>query len=323
MDDVSCDPPAFVAALDAWVLSRFADVAAALRDPRLSPSPMHEASLGARTAPRESSWLDARTLDDRLRVSASTRVREVPSGSRVDLVGDFAAPWSLDLAASVCGIELVPASTLATLSTLAREAFVAAAHAREAVPAPLGSSAVSELARALASHRALAPLDVQTFVALTHTLPCTLGSVWLALLERPDQMGELRTERARIPRAVEELLRFAGPSRAVFRYAHEQTLIGGSAIAAGARVVLLLSNANRDPSRFADGHRLDVRRDAVGHLAFGRGTHGCVGAGLIRSAVRAATEALLEATRSIELAGEVEWIDGFAIRGVVSLPVRL
>jgi cytochrome P450 len=248
-------------------------------------------------------------------------MRALQAYGEVDLIRDFAAPWSLDLAAAWCGIESMPASTLATLSTLAREAFIAAAHAREGAPTPHGSSALLTLARALASRGAAGPLDVQAFVALTHTLPCTLGNVWLALIERPDQMRELRDDQALMPRAVEELLRFAAPSRTVFRYAHERTLIGGTPIEPGARVVLLLADANRDAARFIDAHRLDVRRDAAGHLAFGRGTHGCVGAGLIRSAVRAATEALLEATTSIELVGEVEWVDGFAIRGVTGLPV--
>jgi cytochrome P450 len=329
MHDFSCEEPRFDVALDAWVLSRFADVSVALRDPRFSPSPMGNAPSspstretvgGVNPETRRIPRIGTQALDDGLGASASARLRALPTEGPVDLVRDFAAPWSLEVAASCCGVAPRRATELATI---AHEAFAAAAHASDAMPTPHGLSAVSTLARALAADRAIAPLDVQTFVALTHTLPSTLGNVWLTLLEHPGQMRELRDDPALMPRAVEELLRFAGPSRAVFRYAHEQILIGGTAIDAGARVVLLLSDANRDPMRFADAHRLDVRRDAAAHLAFGRGTHGCVGAGLIRSALRAATEALLDAATSIELAGEVEWIDGFAIRGVTRLPVVL
>ena len=85
----------------------------------------------------------------------------------------------------------------------------------------------------------------------------------------------------------------------------------------------MLSAANHDPAQFPEPGRLDVRRDATGHLAFGRGAHSCPGAPLIRMAVAVATDALLRMTSAIEPVGEVEWIGGFAIRAPASLPVVL
>ncbi len=85
----------------------------------------------------------------------------------------------------------------------------------------------------------------------------------------------------------------------------------------------MLSAANHDPARFPEPGRLDVRRDAAGHLAFGGGAHSCPGAPLIRMAVAVATDALLSMTSAVELVGEVEWIGGFAIRAPASLPVVL
>ena len=126
-----------------------------------------------------------------------------------------------------------------------------------------------------------------------------------------------------MPEAVEELLRHASPARAVFRRALAEMSIGRASVAPGDRVILMLSAANHDPARFPEPGRLDVRRDAAGHLAFGRGAHSCPGAPLIRMAVAVATDALLGMTSAVEPVGEVEWIGGFAIRAPASLPVVL
>ena len=99
--------------------------------------------------------------------------------------------------------------------------------------------------------------------------------------------------------------------------------IGRASVAPGDRVILMLSAANHDPAQFPEPGRLDVRRDAAGHLAFGRGAHSCSGAPLIRMAVAVATDALLSMTSAVEPVGEVEWIGGFAIRAPASLPVVL
>jgi cytochrome P450 len=86
-------------------------------------------------------------------------------------------------------------------------------------------------------------------------------------------------------------------------------------------VILLLAAANRDPGRFAHPDRLDFARGGNGHLAFGKGAHACAGAHLIRLATSSATGALLASTSAIELAGEVGWVGGFAIRAPGALPV--
>jgi hypothetical protein len=164
---------------------------------------------------------------------------------------------------------------------------------------------------------------VQTFVALSQTLPCLLANAWLALFRRSDQADRLRSQPELIPTAVDELLRRAGPARAIFRRALAETSIGRARVAPGDRVILMLAAANHDPAQFSEPDQLDVRRDASGHLAFGRGAHSCPGAPIIRMAVAVATNALLSMTSAVEPAGEIEWIGGFAIRAPASLPVVL
>jgi cytochrome P450 len=164
---------------------------------------------------------------------------------------------------------------------------------------------------------------VQTYVAISQTLPCFLAGAWLELFRSPHEADRLRAQPELMPRAVDELLRHASPARAVFRRALAGLSIARANIAPGDRVVLMISAANHDPARFPEPDRLDLSRDAAGHLAFGRGAHSCPGAPLIRLAVAVATDALLRLTSAVELAGEVEWTGGFAIRSPASLPIVL
>ena len=241
----------------------------------------------------------------------------LPAGVPVDLVEAFARPWSAMLA--VLATDAPPADA-ERLDRLAREVFLAAAHATDSAFPPQALAAVAELARCFPG--AAAAADVQTYVALSQTLPCFLANAWFALFQRSDEADRLRVQPELMPKAVEELLRHAGPSRAIFRRRSEIS-IGRASVAQGDRVILMLSSANHDPAQFPEPGRLDVRRDAVGHLAFGRGAHFCPGAPIIRMAVAVATAALLHATREVEPIGEVDWIDGFAIRAPASLSVVL
>ncbi|HEY9226288.1 MAG TPA: cytochrome P450 [Gemmatimonadaceae bacterium] len=301
------------------MLSRYADVVAALGDSRLSGGgdagprgthvAMREAARRAFSADRLAAW--KQEIESSARACATSL-----SGSEFDLVGNFAAPWGLSVAMLATA---APSSQAEQLAMLARKVFLSAAHATDAEVSPAGQEASAELARIFATHAEAAPIHVQAFVALSQTLPCFLAAAWHALLEHPDELARLRADRSLMPSAVEELLRFAGPSRAVFRRATSGVNVGGAQIDAGDRVVLLLSAANRDPDRFDDPDRLNLDRDATGHLAFGRGTHFCAGAPLIRTALTAATSVLLDTSLCNGHVAHVEWIDGYAIRGPVAI----
>ena len=249
-----------------------------------------------------------------IEASAVALTESLPAGVPVDLVAAFAQPWSATLAARATGAPLADEKRL---ERLAREVFLAAAHATDSEPRP--GAAVTELARSLPRTAA----SVQTYVALSQTLPCFLAGAWLELFRRSDEADRLRAQPELMPKAVEELLRHASPARAVFRRALAGVSIGRACVAPGDRVILMLSAANHDPARFPEPGRLDVRRDAAGHLAFGGGPHSCPGAPLIRMAVAVATDALLRVTSATELVGEPEWIGGFAIRAPASLPAVL
>jgi cytochrome P450 len=315
-------------ALDAWVLSRYTDVAAALRDARLSAAGGGADDRAAHDGLRESA---ARALapdhvhEWRATVLASARraVGRLPTGRPVDLVAAFARPWSRDLAMMVAGANPADADTLVTL---ARDIFLAAANATDSRCDTGALAATAALARSLpAADPAVA---VQAFVALAETLPCTLAAMWLELLDRPETAPRLRQSLQAqadrmVSRIIEELLRLASPDRAVFRCARTDLHIGEARMKAGDRVILLLAAANRDPAAFPQPDEVDPSRSGPPHLTFGRGSHRCAGASVVRMAVTVATAALLETGSSIVSAGPVEWLDGFAIRAPVSLPAVL
>lgn len=147
-----------------------------------------------------------------------------------------------------------------------------------------------------------------------------------ALLDHPGQLAALRADFGLIDGAVEEMLRYDGPvETATFRFAREDVMIGSTAIAAGDPVLVALAGGDRDPGRYPDPDRFDIRRDAQGHLAFGHGIHFCMGAPLARMEGRIAIRSLLERCPGLVLdpdAGEPDWLPGMLIRGVRRLPVR-
>jgi len=154
-----------------------------------------------------------------------------------------------------------------------------------------------------------------------------IASGMLALLLNPAELDRLRADPALIGGAVEELLRYVSPvNHATYRVTAEPVEIGGARIGAGEVVVVGLSSADRDPGRYADPERLDLRRDSSGHLAFGHGIHYCLGAPLARLEAEIAFGALLDRFGSMRLAvpaDSLRWRPSTLIPGLEALPVRL
>jgi cytochrome P450 len=154
-----------------------------------------------------------------------------------------------------------------------------------------------------------------------------IGSGMLALLLNPGEMARLRADRSLLGGAVEELLRYVNPvNNATLRFAGEPLEIGGQQVSPDEVVLVSLSGANRDPSRYADPDRLDLGRDSAGHLAFGHGIHYCLGAPLARLEAEIAFGGLLERFGSMTLAvpaDSLRWRPSTLIHGLEALPVHL
>ncbi|MFI1224329.1 MULTISPECIES: cytochrome P450 [unclassified Streptomyces] len=146
------------------------------------------------------------------------------------------------------------------------------------------------------------------------------------LLAHPDQLAALRADFSLIDNAVEEILRFEGPLETpTYRFTIDPIEVCGTVIPGGGELVLVaMSDANRDPVRYADASRFDITRDARGHIAFGHGIHYCLGAPLARIEGRIAIRSLLERCPDLRLAADpatLAWRTGMLMRGPLSLPV--
>ncbi|MEV5150127.1 cytochrome P450 [Streptomyces sp. NPDC052727] len=153
-----------------------------------------------------------------------------------------------------------------------------------------------------------------------------IGNAVAALLSHPDQLAALRADPAALDRAVEELARYDGPvPLAIRRFPTEDIVIGGVTVPAGETVLLSLAAAHRDPRRFTDPDRLDIGRDAAGHLALGHGIHYCLGAPLARMETGIALTALFDRFPGLALAvppQELRRRPSMRSRGLIALPVR-
>jgi cytochrome P450 len=163
-------------------------------------------------------------------------------------------------------------------------------------------------------------------VAGHETTTNLIASGTLALLSSPAELERLRSDPSLLPGAVEELLRYANPlNHATDRFTLEPVEIGGVTIPAREWVLCATSSANRDPGRFGDPDRLDVGRDAGGHVAFGHGIHYCLGAPLARLEGEVAFGALLSRFPGLSLAADpsaLRWRPSSLIHGLETLPVR-
>ena len=162
-------------------------------------------------------------------------------------------------------------------------------------------------------------------VAGHETTVSLIGTAVLALLREPDVVERLRAEPDLIPSAVEELLRREAPvDRTLNRWAATNVELGGRTIRRGDLLIAILGSADRDPARFPDPDALDLEREDNKHVAFGRGSHYCLGAPLARLEAEIALATLLRRLPGLRLVGDaqdVEWRPVPLFRSLVALRV--
>jgi cholest-4-en-3-one 26-monooxygenase len=143
------------------------------------------------------------------------------------------------------------------------------------------------------------------------------------LCKHPDQLELLRANPSLLPQAIEEMLRWVTPVMQFRRTALCDTQIGEQRIRKGEKVVMYYGAANRDPDVFEEPERFDITRKHNPHLAFGTGTHFCIGSHMARLEMRVTLEALLERFPNFRLAGKVERLSSNFISGIKRMPMAL
>ena len=163
---------------------------------------------------------------------------------------------------------------------------------------------------------------IVTMVGGQETTTNLIGNGVLTLLRHPGEMERLRSDLSLIPSAVEEMLRYESPSQHTGRLAPTDRELGGKVIRKRQAVMAVMAAANRDPERFPDPDRFDIRRENNRHLAFGYAAHFCFGAALARIEGQEAFDALLRRMPYLRLEpGRLEWRNNLGLRGVTNLNV--
>ncbi|MER5350146.1 cytochrome P450 [Kitasatospora sp. NPDC002551] len=264
----------------------------------------------------------------------------------VDLVAHFAYPLPVTVICELLGIpEPDRPRWRAWSSYLGRgagpglddalRAMVTAAHAlidrRRAEP---DDGLVSHLAAAEGTtldRVETVSLLLNLIVAGHETTATLIGNGTAALLAHPGQLARLRADPALLPAAVDELMRWCGPTLgALPRYATEDVRLAGTLVRKGEAVMPILAGANHDPRAFPDPERLDLGRATAphhdAHLGFGHGAHRCPGAVLAQEEAVAAFAALLRHYPRLALAvapAEVRRGPNPVAWHLAELPVRL
>jgi cytochrome P450 len=286
-------------------------------------------------------------LRPRVQEIADGLIDAVESRGEMDLIDDFAFPLPITVIAELLGIPvadrdsfrrwsnaiMTPALTPGEVEqfTVMMGEFVAYLHElfehRRSTP---GDDLVSALLQVEEGGDTLSEQELSSMVALLiiaghETTLGLIGNAVLALLQHPDQRAALEREPERMSHAIEELLRYDGPvERTLNRWAATDVELGGQTIRKGEGVIVLLGSADRDPSRFEDPDTLDLHRQDVKHVAFGRGSHYCLGAPLARLEAEVALATLLRRLPRLRLAmspDELYWRPVPLFRCLASLRV--
>jgi cytochrome P450 PksS len=176
----------------------------------------------------------------------------------------------------------------------------------------------------------LSPVELASMVFLLMvaghetTVNVIANGVW-ALLRHPEQLERLRANPGLIEPAIEEILRYCGPVRhSTSRFALQDTEFRGQIIPAGEMIMAAVLSANHDPEQFEAPERFDLTRTPNRHIAFGSGSHFCIGASLARLEAAIALPLLLERLPRLRFAQEpsaLRWRGGLLIHGLEQLPV--
>jgi cytochrome P450 len=162
-------------------------------------------------------------------------------------------------------------------------------------------------------------------IASHETTSGLIATAAQALLRRPAMLARAKAEPRLLSPLVEETLRHDAPVQFVYRVAAHDTSVAGSPVPSGAVVVAMLGSANRDGVRFQRPDEFDPDRRPPHHIAFGAGTHACLGAQIARIEARAALAALVHAGpwRLAEDAAEVRWRATLQLRAPARLLVEV
>ncbi len=150
-----------------------------------------------------------------------------------------------------------------------------------------------------------------------------IGNMLYAFAQHPDEWRKLRVDPSLAKRAFEESLRWGGTVQTFFRTTGTEVAIDDETIPEGAKVLLFLAAANRDPRHWDRAETFDITRSASGHVGFGFGIHQCLGQMVARMEAEAVLSALIPRVAEIRLTGVPVRRLNNTLHALASLPVEL
>ncbi|SDT09489.1 cytochrome P450 [Actinoplanes derwentensis] len=169
-----------------------------------------------------------------------------------------------------------------------------------------------------------APLVVRSLLSAgVDTTVHGLSAVLYAFATNPDQWERMCAQPSLARVAFDEAVRWESPVQTFFRTAATDVAVGDAVIPDGAKILMFLGAANRDPRRWQDPDTFDLGRDPSGHVGFGMGIHQCIGQHIARLEAESLLTALARRVSRIELAGPVARHHNNTLRAWHSIPVRL
>ena len=285
-------------------------------------------------------------LDEKIATHARVLVDRVRGAGRCDFATEVAGEMPLFV---ICEILGVPHADRQTLYALTARMFgseiadpaaafadgMAAAEQIRAYGAELARAKlaaptediVSDLLAAELEGRRLTDGEFQAFFMLLFNAGADTTRSLLAfgldiLLDHPHAIARLRADPTLLPGAIEEILRFESPVIQFRRTANQDTELAGVKIAEGDKVLVFFPSANRDEAVFTEPDRFDIERTPNEHLAFGYGTHFCLGAPLARLESKHVFREVLTTLDDIERASPLVASRTNFIRSIKRLEIR-
>jgi pimeloyl-[acyl-carrier protein] synthase len=274
-------------------------------------------------------------------------IDSVIANGRMDIIGDLAAPlpaavtaemlglpvadrdqlksWSADYAEMLGNFQHNPGRAMRVLRTVEEmTAYLRAAISNNSKRRDglIGAFLAAEQDGDRFTEEEVIANTIITMVGGQETTTNLIGNGLLTLFRHPDAMEQLRADPSLIPSAVEEMLRYESPSQHTARLAPADCELGKKLIRKRQAVIAVMAAGNRDPERFPEPDRFDIKRKDNRHLAFGWAAHFCFGAALARIEGQAAFGTILRRLQNLELENcKLEWRQNLGLRGLTRLPV--
>jgi len=289
----------------------------------------------------------AHALRSRIEQRVQELLAPLAGQQRFDLLREFAFPLPLDVIADVLGVDASERAAFRSWSAAMRNAVDRPKWGTDALAqadaATLGLNGYFEDAwrrhRTAPGHGVLSALfrlegrddglsKEEAFAMFTflisaghETTTNLICSGMYLFAQHPRERQRLLDEPALIQRTIEEILRYESPVQAMTRIVAADVELGTRKLLAGDRVEVLVGSANRDPAVFEAPERFDAGRKPNAHLAFGLGSHYCVGAPLARLMASIALPVLLQRVQVLEFApATTPWTASVGFRGLKDLP---